>query len=333
MKSLFRVGVWSTCLFLGGTSACKKSPPPAPAPHAGAVANGAGTPAASADSENVVHKPATHSAPPPAPLALPDDEKVRAAISELIARYDALQALSATVELQISEALGQKGKTKGKGEFMLRQAGDKKLTKFRVNNHLTFEKLDAAGTLYHLNTQELVWQIYDGDYLWLLFKQHKLNKAIKTHYHPDKVWKVGGRELFREILDESELTLLPDEELDGHTVFVFSVKPHDGDWTGKQWFDKKTGARLKVIEVGADGKESFSIVLSDIKDNPELAADTFVFTLPEGYELTDEVNPPPPGAESKPQPSDADSATKPGDAAPKPEVSPPQPGQNPPDPQ
>lgn len=333
MKSLFRVGVWSTCLFLGGTSACKKTPPPAPAPHAGAADHGAATPAASADSENVVHKPTTHSAPPPAPLSLPDDEKVRAAISELIARYDALQAFSAATELRIEDALGQKGQTRGKGEYMLKHSGDRKLTRFRVNNHMKFEKVDDEGTLFHLNTQELVWQIYDGEHLWLLFKQHKLDRAIKTHYHPDKVWKVGGRDLFREILDENELALLPDEELDGRPAYVFSVKPHEGDWTGKQWFDKKTGVRLKLIEVGADGKESFSIVLSNLKDDPELAADTFVFTLPEGYELTDEVNPPPPGAESKPQPSEADSAAKPGDAALNTDDTPPQPGQNPPDPQ
>lgn len=260
---------------------CRKSKPPAPAANGSSSTVSSGAPSTSA------------------PLNLPADEKVRAVIQDLIARYEAIDVLIARTEQKMNHAMDLKGNTHGKGEFTMKKSGDQRLTVFRINNRFEFAQKDPKN-IAPIRTQEIVWQHFDGKDLYLLYLQHNLKRIVRTHYDPSRVWKIGGRDLFREILDENEVTLLPDEDLNGRPAHVFSVKPRDGDWSGKQWFDKKLGIRLKMIETDASGAESFSLVINEIDENPMVPDDTFVFTKREDFEFIDEVDPPPPGSEPAP---------------------------------
>lgn len=288
---------------IGGLSAaapgCRKSEPSAGPPSQGSSDQPVSQPPAAASSG---------AEPPPAPPATtanaPKDDRVRAAIDDLIARYEAIDSLFVRTEQKMNEAMGLKGNTHGKGEFMLKREGDQRKTLFRVNNRFEFVQKDPKNVA-PIRTQEILWQLYDGADLYLLYMQHNLKRIVRAHYDPARIWKIGGRDLFREILDDNEVTLLPDEELNGRAAYVFSVKPRDGDWSGKQWFDKKLGIRVKMIETDAAGTETFSVVVSDIDEKPTLADDTFVYQPREGFEVVDEVNPQPAGTESTPPAGEA----------------------------
>ena len=72
-------------------------------------------------------------------------------------------------------------------------------------------------------------------------------------------------------------------------MYVFSVKPKNGDWTGKYWFDKQTGIQMKIIETDGSGEEQFMFVVLSIDLAPDFPDDKFTLPTNEEFDFTDET--------------------------------------------
>lgn len=216
------------------------------------------------------------------------DPALRQAIDELTARWEGVQALSLRLRTEIPNAGGMKGWTKGEGTYdLLRTEGTSK-TRFWVFNNLSLHMENKNRK----KTAEVVMQVFDGQHLFLLNQQFEYQKVTKAKYDPARVLHFGGKNLFDSIVAESKVRLLPPESVDGREAVVLEEKPLDGSAVIRHWFDKETGMRIRLTEVGADGTQRLTLSTSDVNTAPEFAPDRFVFTLPDGFELTDETVPP-----------------------------------------
>jgi len=247
---------------------CRKpGPPPSVSQTASPPATGAKRPAA-------------------APKTPAIDEKAANAIADLVARWDQLQSFSAAVATELSQGAGKPGMTKGKGTYECARRGDKLLVRFGLVNNVWVETGDAQ----RIHTGEILLFVYDGEFLYSQLQQPQLKKTTKSVYEPDRVLQVGGRELFRSLPETNGLKLAGEQMVDDRAAYVIEAAPTTGDGSAVHYFDKQTGARLKMIERDKDGKDTLTLTLSDLKANPELSEDYFTYKLPEGFELIDKTH-------------------------------------------
>ena len=220
--------------------------------------------------------------------AIPVSSEVRALMDDLTKKFDSVSALYAETEMKLDEAAGMPGNTRGKGKYWLKRADGRLFAKFATGNDI-FAENPKANPPSQIWTKELVWQLYDGEHLYLLIQQRDYNKARKVNYDPDLMLQLGGTALFRSLAEGNDLTLLDDEEIDGRPAYVIQATPHNGDWVGKHWFDKETGVRLQVLETRSDGSEYFHFAVRNLNLTPEFAEDQFRFVLPPDFDFTDET--------------------------------------------
>jgi outer membrane lipoprotein-sorting protein len=248
---------------------CRKpGPPPSVSQTASPPATGAERPAA-------------------APKTPAIDEKAANAIADLVARWDQLQSFSAAVATELpQEAARKPGVTKGKGTYECAKRGDKLLIRFGLVNNLWITTGDAKS----IHTGEILLFVYDGEFLYSQLQQPQLKKTTKSVYEPDRVLQFGGRELFRSLSETNGLKLAGEQMVDDRAAYVIEATPTTGDGSAVHYFDKQTGARLKMIVRDKDGKDTLILTLSDLKADPELSEDYFTYKLPEGFELIDKTH-------------------------------------------
>jgi len=224
--------------------------------------------------------------PAAAPKTPSIDEKTANAIADLVARWDQLQSFSAAVATELSQGAGKPGLTKGKGAYECAKRGEKLLIRFRLVNNVWVK----TGEAKRVHTGERLVFVYDGEFLYYQLEQPQLNKATKSVYEPDRILQFGGRELFRSLSETSSLKLAGEQMVDDRAAYVIEATPTTGDGSAVHYFDKQTGARLKMIERDKDGQETLTLTLSDLKANPEFSEDYFIYKLPEGFELIDKTH-------------------------------------------
>lgn len=106
-------------------------------------------------------------------------------------------------------------------------------------------------------------------------KQAFKNKAENQNMSPKYLKEMG------------DLKMLPDEKVDGADCYVIEVTLKQAPTTKQvNYFRKADGIAAKAITTD-NGKQIGTMTMSDIKVNPDLPADRFVFKAPEGVEVQD----------------------------------------------
>ncbi len=224
----------------------------------------------------------TASKPPPPVI----DERAQAVINEMISKWDQVQALSSKVATELPQAAGLEGMTKGDGVYDLLKRDGKLLVHFQLLNTMWFRKNDAE----HLRAGEMLKFVHDGEALYFQLQQpQKMKKTTKSGYSSDRVLQIGGPDLFQGLTDKYNVTLAPEETVDGVATYVLEATPTAGAWKARHYFDKQTGVRVRHVEFDADGKQTFLLALSELNLRPEFSEGHFTYRLPEGYELIDET--------------------------------------------
>lgn len=214
------------------------------------------------------------------------DDKTRAVITELTARWDELQAFSAAVTTELPQAAGNPGKTQGKGTYDWAKRGAKRLIRFDLVNNLRIDHGEAKAT----RTGEILVFVYDGEFLYSQLQQpQQYKKTTKTRYEPDRILQIGGQDLFQGLVENNSLKLAPEEMIDGRAAYVVEAAPTTGKGSAVHYFDKQTGVQLKVIVRDETGSPTLTLTLSDINISPEFSEDYFTYKLPEGFELIDKT--------------------------------------------
>lgn len=218
-------------------------------------------------------------------LPKPKDPAVAAAIDELLAAWDKVSSVSAAVETMIPEAAGNEGQTTGKGKYYLQKQDGKTRINFELRN--TLHILQEEGK--KLLTGEILQWVIDGEHLYTFTNQPGFQQASKKKLDYGEVMQIGGRLLFRDLIANNKLSLLPEEMLDGRAARVMLATPNDGAWKTTHYFDKATGIRLKMEETDAEGKSTLRITLLDLDVTSSISEDKFVFTVPEDVKFVDET--------------------------------------------
>lgn len=135
-----------------------------------------------------------------------------------------------------------------------------------------------------VNKQEMTVQsITDESHTYTLsdmggMKSAQKMKVQKMQVDPIAAWK-----------ETADLKLLPEATEDGRAVWVLEAMPKGGAASGQGKtilsFDKETGQMIKMVAHTPDGKPMTTMTYSDIKVNPDIKADRFVFKAPEGVEV------------------------------------------------
>jgi outer membrane lipoprotein-sorting protein len=133
--------------------------------------------------------------------------------------------------------------------------------------------------------------IYDGEYVWTLSEMNGQKMAVKNRPAAD-FSQMPNKAFFDSLEKSYELKVLPDETVDGKATWVIQATPREAPPEGLpavliMYFDKDTGISLKTLGKDSSGKEVLTVVTKDVKTDAPLAADRFVFKVPEGVQLMD----------------------------------------------
>jgi len=218
----------------------------------------------------------------------PSDPAVAAAMDEILAAWDKVQVVTAKVETLIPEAAGHKGRTDGKGDYYLQKNGAELLIHFYLFNELKIRKDEGTKLI----TGEVISTTIDGkyNYTWLNQPSHRVASKDKLNY--DDVLHIGGPYLFRDLVSNNQLSLLPEEMKDNRATKVFKAIPKEGSWESIHHFDKATGIRVEMVELDADGKPRLTIKLPQIDTTTPINPEKFQFVVPEGFTFEDRTTTP-----------------------------------------
>jgi len=157
-------------------------------------------------------------------------------------------------------------------------------------------------------TESTVLVVSDDKYIWTLSESQGQKMVIKNRVAEGQNMAVG--EGFDALRKDFDLRLLPDETVEGKPAWVIEATPKKGTpaaqagMTMRYYYDKDSGVVVKMVGKSTDGKNTITTIVGDLKVNPEISADRFVFKVPEGAHVMDMTSGQPqpvPGPESAPE--------------------------------
>ena len=217
---------------------------------------------------------------PMAALAGDTLESVEKTITE---KWTALSSMSAKMTM-VSEMDMGGTKMSMKAESVVEYL--KKDGKELHRQEMTTETTFGAGQSMKSSTMS----VDDGEFLWVLQEQMG-NQTVMKQKSGQMQGNPGGKKMFADLRERSDLKLLPDEKVDGMDCHVIEGTPKKaGPMQATKelyYFGKKNGLLVKMVGMGENDKKMMTITFSDVKINPKLDPARFVFTVPEGAQVMD----------------------------------------------
>lgn len=207
---------------------------------------------------------------------------------KIIAAAEKVKSLTADMKSEtdmVTPQMTMKGQGTGTIEFM--RKGDKLFSRVEMTNKMT----QKMGETENKMEQSMV-SIIDGEYAWSLVEMAGNKNASKTRLDPNAA-PVPTKETFERYAKDFDIKLLPDEKVSGRDCFVLELKPKAGNSAATmmgrqvQWYDKETGMPMKIVVDSPEGKPFQTVTFSNVKVNPDLNPDRFVFKAPEGVQVMD----------------------------------------------
>lgn len=223
-----------------------------------------------------------------APAVWASGETLESVEKKILGRWDKLKTMSAkmTMDMSMPSGMGDMSmKAEGTVEYMRRD--DKEL--FRMETvtqpYMSGEKMESMSS--RMST------VYDGAFAYTVMDMMGQKRAMKTV--PDTVMgSPGGRRMFADLHKNNTLKLLPDAKAAGEAVYVIEAKPNNPIKGGlaraariKLFFAKASGILVKLVGLTETSEEIMAMAFSDIKINPTISADRFVFEAPADVEVVD----------------------------------------------
>ncbi|MGB2988035.1 MAG: hypothetical protein WBE26_19375 [Phycisphaerae bacterium] len=229
---------------------------------------------------------------PSARVVTANDATIDEAERELLARWNEIRSVSAKVTTRFEQREGAKSSQTGAGMRDCMKKNGKMLVWSKLNNYILLDvshvdREDGAKQLY---TEQRLLRVFDGNFLYTVDERHEQMggmKVTKSRLDPQGIQLIGGRRLFRQLRRLDRLQLLPDDTIDGKSVYVFEGSANADLVEIQYYFDKETGILLKMIVENKGENSTFMFALSDIELNVEFSEDHFTFTPPEGAEIID----------------------------------------------
>lgn len=247
-------------------------------------------------------------------------ESVEKAIVEKVAGHKSFQGK--TVTTQNSQTPDMKYDAQGEMTIEFMKQGEKWL--------LRSEGRSKSNMVMQGNEQKSdskVLMICDGEFMYTLTESDGQKGAMKTRMTEQFAFRTD-QAYFDNLHKDYNLKLLADETVDGKSTWVIEATPKTAPPAGSiatllNYFDKDTGVGIRTVGKDSDGKTILTSLTTDIKLNPTLSADRFVFKAPEGVQVIDvsQSQTPPPAddsAKTKEEPKKAEEPKRADEPQPKP---------------
>lgn len=152
-------------------------------------------------------------------------------------------------------------------------------------------KMEMGGEKQEMKME----MVCDGEFVYTINDGMGQKTATKTKVGDDESFPPPGSKMLLTFL-KKDFTLEPleDKDVDGHACYVLQGLP-SGQTPGVNkvvvYFAKENGVPVQM-DMYQDGNETPAVMhYTNIKINPELSADKFVFKAPEGVEVMDLTQP------------------------------------------
>ena len=226
------------------------------------------------------------------------DPAVDEALTSILAKWPELETIQAKLVTRLSQKDEPKTEHSGEGErFQSMRDGT-----FRLRSNLlteikvwrTEEERAAARAAGeddregYLLTFHRVLRVYDGEHFYQLIVTHEGAMAVKR-LRPGRgaLQPIAGPQLVAALRSAATLERRPDQEVDGHTVYVLKASHPSVEGSVKYYVDKELGVLRRLERHRPERSRRFSLELTDIVLNEDISADTWVFDPPEGVEIQD----------------------------------------------
>lgn len=201
---------------------------------------------------------------------------------DLIAKRETCKSLSFDQTIEMEMKNDQMSMTsKGTGTFETLKKGGKYLT--RMESSSTGEQKMMGQTVASKITTLMV---YDGEFAYNYMDMNGMKQATKSK--PTKAQEAGD-DWIAAMKDDFDFKVLPDEKVEGEDCYVLQLVPKDKEAAGTDmnyWIAKSSGVPVKVINK-MPGGGAMTMTAKNIKLNPSIAEDRFVFKAPEGVQVMD----------------------------------------------
>lgn len=203
---------------------------------------------------------------------------------DLTKKWEKVESLSSKMKM-VGDMQGMTMKAEGTMEYMKKD--DKEL--LRVEMEMTMNSPQGEQKMPSTS-------ISDGEFVYTLTEMMGQQMAMKQKISAMN-GAAGGAQMFEQLREQFELKALSSETVDGKDVYVL-------EGTSKQqsmqnpfkkarfYFATDTGMFLKMSGFDDTGKEVMTMSYSDVKVNPKLDPERFVFKAPEGVQVMDMTNMP-----------------------------------------
>ena len=215
-------------------------------------------------------------------------ETLESVEKKIVEQWENHRSVSAEFTLtQEMEMGGAKIGSTTKGTYEHLKDGDRQLYRMDMT---TNNVQDSGGQTMKSSSKAMV--IDDGEFQYVLTEVQQMPEpmAVKAKSDPTKVGG-SGKAMFDSLRKEYDLKLMPDKTVDGESVYVIQGTPKA---TGPEgWaeclyhFRKDVGMPVKMVYLDKDGKVVQTLTYTNIKLNPKIDRDRFVFKAPEGVQVMD----------------------------------------------
>ncbi|MFO0840089.1 MAG: hypothetical protein U1D55_16400 [Phycisphaerae bacterium] len=204
---------------------------------------------------------------------------------KLVAAAEKLTSFQAKMRSVQDMAMGEvTNKSRIEGQYEYVRKDGKALYRMEAKTSGVIEMKGAEPQKMDGNTMV----VCDGEYAYTYNEAMGQKMAFKMKSDP-KMSVFVDKQFLSMLKKDHDLTLMPDEKIDGKDCWVVQAVPKKPEMIEKfvYYFQKETGIGLKTIGKDKAGKDITVTELSDVKMNVTIPADRFVFKAPEGVTVQD----------------------------------------------
>lgn len=176
-------------------------------------------------------------------------------------------------------------KSTGSGKCEMSHSGEKWMMFTEMKNSAVQK---VAGT--ETKTDSVTSMVCDGDFIYTVSDMAGQKSATKSK--ADSFMKMaGGTGFFTGLKDVYDLSVLPDEQVDGKATYVVEAKPKAAaaaaGGASRYNFDKDSMIVVQTKTMGPDGKVMSLMKVTNLKLGGAVDASHFAFKAPAGVEVMD----------------------------------------------
>ena len=226
---------------------------------------------------------AANLAPPPTTQQGEELRKVERKLLEQVPKFTSFSAVM-SVKVDYSSTISwDRSEGRGTVEYLIK--GDQILSRLEM----TSESTATVGTA-ETKTRDVHTLYGDGKYVYDVGESNETKLAFKMNSDPMQI-AVPTPALFEVWRSQYEAKVLPDEKLDGKDVWVIELRPKDTYKTPAarmvSYYRKDLPLLVKTVSYDKFDKPFQWTLVTDIKVNPKLDPERFVFKPSPDYEFHD----------------------------------------------